>query len=153
MLNAAPGRAKPTPTSSEIRVPSTAIARQKQRHQGRARRLAQQPRRPQHAARAAAALARGGRDHGAVVGRLEQAEARAASAMRQTMSSGRGAGRQPRQRAEPAGEQQKSDATQQAGRVAFDQPPGERRRERDGDRPGRDQKPDLDRRIAERLSR
>src|SRR3984893_6296004 len=52
------------------------IASQKQRYQARARRLAQEPRRPEHAACAAAALARGCCDNGPVVRCLEKTEPR-----------------------------------------------------------------------------
>ncbi len=60
-----------------------------------------------------------------------------------------GMGREQRQRRQPAAEHQKSDAAEQTGRIPLRQPSCKRRREAHRDRPGRDQKADFDRRIAE----
>ena len=149
MLSAAPHSAKADRNQQCDPGARRGIAGQKQRHQRRACRLAQQPRGSQHAARAAAALARRRRDHGAVVGGLEQTEADAGKRHAPDHVERRGRLGHQRQCAEAACKQHEADAAEQAGRIAFDQPSGERGCECDGDRPGRDQKSDLDRRIAE----
>ena len=72
-----------------------------------------------------------------------------ATAIRHATSNNEGWGGSHAERAEAEREQQEADATEKPGRIALHQPSGEWRRKGNRDRPGRDQKPDLDGRISE----
>ncbi len=137
--------------SARACVPSAGNARQQHRHQGRADRSVRAGERcpacrvaPPERSRGAAA---------AIMVRLFEVWNRPkpapASAMRQITSIGVAIGRHQCQRAQSGCEDQQADAAEQAGRIALDQPAGERAAACDRDRPGRDQEADLHRRVSE----
>ncbi len=122
-----------------------------QRDERGAQCLAGEPRGAQHAARAAAACARRGRQHRAIVRRLKEPEARAAQRHPPDDVEGARMRADRRERQQPGREQRKADAAEDAGRIAVRQHARKRRGEHDDERPRCHVEPRFDLRETERI--